>query len=397
MAHAQDTQLLSSAREMDDTSDDDLPMHPYPSTPPLLPEHIVRAASPPGRRYLKPVNGIQIKGFARSAQRRSSVVTLGSIERLQHFYAKKELIVNKSGTLGFKKTGASEVIKEEELQVEDDEDDDDLAALPTPTEPTPTWKEFDVETDLDVLLSTCFEDIQLALTTWAMVTGPRASVSDASATSESSSSSTPLRRASPLPMLPLLQSVTKMIQSVKTYSMHRHDLPDAALSRLRQSALALLAAMTDLELRHRHGATSDNDEGDTSGFLYQPSPYHHLDGERDAILAYLATVEECVLNPPHRRIGRAHAYGAKRTSFTQEIRDLIISTSGSETSSIVSDDDGDDDNRNHHKPPAMPAWLIPGAFDTNPLGQCHAFLSDHTSEAIPDPHEDETLFWAALA
>lgn len=76
---------------------------------------VVRAKSPEGRRYLKPVNGIRTKGFAQSgkklsrlfryvdsytnqvllAQRRSSVVTLGPIERLQHFYAKRELKVNK--------------------------------------------------------------------------------------------------------------------------------------------------------------------------------------------------------------------------------------------------------------------------------------------------------------
>lgn len=32
------------------------------------PDNIIRAASPLGRRYLKPVNGIQIKGFARSGK-----------------------------------------------------------------------------------------------------------------------------------------------------------------------------------------------------------------------------------------------------------------------------------------------------------------------------------------
>lgn len=86
------------------------------STPIPHNDSIIRAQSPFGRRYLKPINGIQTKGFARSgtlfylctsrglsltstslflAQRRSSVLTLGSIERLQNFYARKDLKVNK--------------------------------------------------------------------------------------------------------------------------------------------------------------------------------------------------------------------------------------------------------------------------------------------------------------
>jgi hypothetical protein len=33
---------------------------------PFNPDSVIRAQSPFGRRYLKPINGIQIKGFARS-------------------------------------------------------------------------------------------------------------------------------------------------------------------------------------------------------------------------------------------------------------------------------------------------------------------------------------------
>jgi hypothetical protein len=40
---------------------------PFPWRPQSSsPDNIIRTASPMGRRYLKPVNGIQIKGFARS-------------------------------------------------------------------------------------------------------------------------------------------------------------------------------------------------------------------------------------------------------------------------------------------------------------------------------------------
>lgn len=37
---------------------------------PFNPDSIVRAQSPFGRRYLKPINGIQIKGFARSGTKK---------------------------------------------------------------------------------------------------------------------------------------------------------------------------------------------------------------------------------------------------------------------------------------------------------------------------------------
>jgi hypothetical protein len=38
------------------------------SSPILYNDAIIRAQSPFGRRYLKPINGIQIKGFARSGK-----------------------------------------------------------------------------------------------------------------------------------------------------------------------------------------------------------------------------------------------------------------------------------------------------------------------------------------
>lgn len=40
-------------------------MHSFRGFSPL-PDNVVRASSPFGRRYLKPINGIQTKGFARS-------------------------------------------------------------------------------------------------------------------------------------------------------------------------------------------------------------------------------------------------------------------------------------------------------------------------------------------
>ncbi|ORX62829.1 hypothetical protein DM01DRAFT_1379446 [Hesseltinella vesiculosa] len=367
------------------------------------PEDVVRATSPPGRRYLKPVNGIQVKGFARSAQRRSSVVTLGSIERLQHFYAKKDLVINKIGTLGFKKG--------EPLPEEDEEDDWTVDAK----EPPPLWKDWDVETNLDALLATCFQDIQHALAVWALVTGPNSSMSTVSLDSESSSSSSCSTRSDlgmvpSFPVLPLVESVTKMIRSVKTYSLYRHDLPLDKLSRLRQASLALLSTIKDMEDRYRKGSSQDHpSQGDQDaatkptgkssptqsepGFLYQPPYFDHLGDERQAILDYLAVVEKNVLTPSHRR----HHLAARRrqTSFTQEIRDLIISASASEASS--SDGEVDDDEVSLHASttPSI-SWFTPGCYEDDALGRYHAFLTDHYSEPIPSPHEDEDLFWEAL-
>lgn len=41
---------------------------------PFSSDNVVRAQSPFGRRYLKPINGIQIKGFARSGKKKKTHV-----------------------------------------------------------------------------------------------------------------------------------------------------------------------------------------------------------------------------------------------------------------------------------------------------------------------------------
>ncbi|ORY96736.1 hypothetical protein BCR43DRAFT_492180 [Syncephalastrum racemosum] len=175
-------------------------------------DQIVRAMSPEGRRYLKPVNGIQTKGFARSAQRRSSVTTLGPIERLQHFYAKRELKVNKGGILGFK--------RDQDTIVEDEDEEDE--EMQEPEEPRPSWLDLNVETDLDVLLDLCRHDIQTTLALWNHPDRPAEA---------------------------MLVPVTTMIESVRNYAFHRHDLPDTALKAMRSATLTLLSTMKDFELR----------------------------------------------------------------------------------------------------------------------------------------------------
>ncbi|KAG1067749.1 hypothetical protein G6F42_026465 [Rhizopus arrhizus] len=197
-------------------------------------------------------------------------------------------IVLRGGTLGFQNGPL----------VEEPDDMDDQ--LPTPREPPPSWIDLDIETDLDVLLEMCYQDIQNTLATWSMVTGPNRS------SSSSASSSHPLAddssSVSSFQILPLLQAVTKMLNSVRNYTVNRHDLSNEAMSKLRHASLALLESMKELENQHRVENEEDGDEDDgseASGFLYRSSDFDLLEKERQAIHTYLNVVETHAFNPPH--------------------------------------------------------------------------------------------------
>ncbi|CAO3606877.1 unnamed protein product [Mucor fragilis] len=350
---------------------------------------IIRAQSPFGRRYLKPINGIQTKGFARSAQRRSSVLTLGSIERLQNFYAKRDLKVNKGGTLGFQNGPL----------VEEPDDMDDQ--LPTPREPPPSWIDLDIETDLDVLLEMCFQDIQTTLATWSMVTGPNRS------SSSSASSSHPLAddasSVSSFQILPLLQVVTKMLNSVKNYTVNRHDLSNEAMSKLRHASLALLESMKELENQHRVETEEDGDEDDGSeaeGFLYRSSDFDLLEKERQAIHTYLNVIEAHAFNPPHH-------IGSPPAMFTPEIQALMGKT---QILSLTENELEEQQQKQtisttaNTKPTThgIPEWLERGSFVNDSMGRYHALILDNTDgsftqDDVPDPHEDEDAFLQFLA
>ncbi|KAI8346907.1 hypothetical protein EDC96DRAFT_449184 [Choanephora cucurbitarum] len=348
------TQSTQSTDSLPPIPDDDLssfPIRRVSSPIPHNPDAIVRAQSPFGKRYLKPINGIQTKGFARSAQRRSSVVTLGSIERLQNFYAKKDLQVNKIGTLGFRNTILTE---------EPDDDDDDQ--LPTPQAPPPTWTELDVETDLDVLLSYCFEDIQSTLTAWSMVTGPhRASISSSS----NSSLHSPLNETDEsthgsFQILPLLQSVTKMLSSVKNYTVNRHDLSDTALSKLRHASLDLLESMKELENEYRMHEEEDDHHGENSGYIYRSSDFSLLEKERLAIHNYLNVVQQYAFNPPHH-------IGSPPAMFTPEIQALMGKT---HILSLTEEElHGQVEVMPTSAKQTVPVWLERGSFVNNPMSK----------------------------
>ncbi|RCI02445.1 Mitochondrial import inner membrane translocase subunit tim8 [Rhizopus stolonifer] len=371
--------------------DDDLSSFPtrrVSSPIPHNPDSIVRAQSPFGKRYLKPINGIQTKGFARSAQRRSSVLTLGSIERLQNFYAKKDLKVNKTGTLGFRNT----------ILVEEPDDDDDQ--LPTPQAPPPTWIDLDVETDLDVLLSYCFQDIQNTLATWSMITGPHRS-SSSSSTHPLATDSEEEQSSGTFQILPLLQTVTKMLSSVKNYTVNRHDLSDEALSRLRHASLDLLEAMKVLENQYRVSEEEGHEEG--HGYLYRLSDFSLLEKERQAIHNYLDVVEKYAFNPPHH-------IGSPPAMFTPEIQALLGKTQilSLTEEELVEQQEKSATNTNitttttTTTKQTIPEWLERGSFTNDPMGRYHALIIDNldgslSKEDVPDPKGDEDAFLQFLA
>ncbi|KAI7900267.1 uncharacterized protein BX663DRAFT_518078 [Cokeromyces recurvatus] len=314
---------------VDDDDDVDLSSFEKRVSPPPPAIHnndnIVRAQSPFGRRYLKPINGIQIKGFARSAQRRSSVLTLGSIERLQNFYAKKELKVNKIGTLGFQQ----ETFVEEPDSIEDQ--------LPTPQEPPPSWIDLNVETDLDILLSLCFKDIQTTLTIITL-TEPL---------------DTTLHPDTSFQILPFLQAVTTMLSSVKKYTVNRQDLSNEAINKLRYASLHLLEIIKELETNYRLKEEEEEEEkGDTKGFLYRASDFNRLGKERQAIHDYLNVIEKYAFNPPHH-------IGSPPALFTPEIETLI------EKMGILSLTKEEEIKTFNN----IPEWLERGSFVNNPIGK----------------------------
>lgn len=240
-----------------------------------------------------------------------------------------------------------------------EEPDDIDDQLPTPRAPPPSWIDLDIETDLDVLLSLCFEDIQTTLSTWAMVTGPRLSSSSASShpLAESTESST-------FQIIPLLQTVTTMLSSVRNYTVHRHDLSDIAVSKLRHASLDLLESMKELENQHRVEEEEEEDE-DGDGYLYRSSDFELLEKERLAIHKYLDVVETHAFNPPHH-------IGSPPAMFTPEIQALmgktsILSLTENELEQQTKLKEITDNSTK--KTNGIPEWLKRGSFVNDSIGK----------------------------
>jgi hypothetical protein len=237
--------------------------------------------------------------------------------------------------------------------------------LPTPREPPPSWIDLDIETDLDVLLSLCFVDIQTTLSTWAMITGPRLSSSSSSSHPlADSASSTTTESSGVFQILPLLQTVTKMLSSVRNYTVHRNDLSNTAVSKLRHASLDLLESMKELENEHRvedEGAEEEDEEAD--GFLYSSSDFELLEKERQAIHKYLNVVELYAFNPPHN-------IGSPPAMFTPEIQALMGKTSIlSLTESELEEQTKKKESSTAKQTNGIPVWLERSSFVNDSIGK----------------------------
>ena len=199
-----------------------------------------------------------------------------------------------------------------------------------------------------------------------MVTGPRQHSSISSRGSHTSNDSNNTDEG--FQILPLLDSVTKMINSVKNYMHHRHDLSNHALYKVRHAALNLLESIKSLETRFRKDQEQAEQAVLEGGlgigeYTYHTSEFGMLENERKAIHNYLLTVENFAFNPPHH-------IGSPPAAFSCEIRALMAKTS-------VEQQQGENRDAPNSPQPAqqatastgLPDWLQRGTFQDDAIGK----------------------------
>lgn len=186
-----------------------------------------------------------VNPFSRSAAKRQSVMTLGSIEHLQHYFTKTGLAAASPRkhfvpALGVETTAES-LSSVPELD------------LPSPPPSIPEIRHPPIDTpptDPRVLLPDVVDDILAVLRLWAIQGDPGTASDD------------------PVDVLRVLKTTTRMVRSVRNYALVLPD-PSAdvyprkiashsnALPLIRRSALEVLAALRDLEERSRIAPTDD--------------------------------------------------------------------------------------------------------------------------------------------
>ncbi|GBC09617.1 hypothetical protein RclHR1_00900003 [Rhizophagus clarus] len=330
--------------------------------------------SPGKRGYKKPSKP---REFAKSAKKRQSVLALGSITHLQHFYAKRGIIIKpkkpKHVEEAEKKLKLSINTNVSDLLEITEEPDEDFPPTPLPPSPPPLpayiTSKLDVETDPEVLLATCHADIQAMLDAWCIVTGEVKAEAD------------PV----PVDILAAIETTTKAVQSVKNYSMFKEDLSAESLTKIRAVALEVLEMISDLEESHR----DEDDSSSEDGHLYKESNYHSLDRQRNILRKYIEVVEESLLF---------------------DDKDLYPNTSYLRPSSVSSEEDLKQGVA-VITPPLSPGhpnndWVNPEVFGDDIMARYHAFLEAHRPSKskqspdyipLPDPHVDKTEFLASLS
>ncbi|CAG8555570.1 3055_t:CDS:2 [Paraglomus occultum] len=325
---------------------------------------IASPGSPTPRRFYKKPS--KPRDFATSAKKRQSVLALGSITHLQHFYAKKGIIIQPKKL----KQHAENILQinvTDLLQVTEEPEDFPPTPLPPSPPPLPAFltTKLDVETDPEVLLAQCHIDIHEMLNAWHIVTG------DAQEDEESVL----------VDILAVMETTTKAIQSVKNYSMHKEDLSPESLSKIRAATLDVLDMLDKIEKTYRE----EDDSSSEDGHIYKESYYRSLDTERQTLRKYLKVVEEYLLFNHDEET--AYAEGGLAN---EEKRDSGIATL---------------------TPPASPGyqswdWVNPELFKDESVGRYHSFLEAHRPSKskhlpnytpLPDPRTDKTEFLAALS
>nr|CAG8641151.1 5768_t:CDS:2 [Entrophospora candida] len=316
------------------------------------------------RGYKKPSTP---REFAKSAKKRNSVLSLGSITHLQHFYAKRNIIIKPKlpkniEEARIKKFSIDANINMPDLLQVTEEFDDDFPPTPIPPIPQPTLPYFlmnklDVEVDPDVLLANCHANIQGIVDVWRIN-----NTDDYDKLNENIDTSK------------AIESTSILIKSVKDYSMIKQDISNESLSMLRVATLEVLEMIDDLETSLKNNNNNNN---------------RSLARQQEIIQRYIQTVEDYLLFDKDIHLNTASYL--KRFSLTDTRRDSGISLSTPPLTPTYRIDD---------------SWLDSENFGDDKLARYHAFLEAFVPsklkqspnyKPIPDPRIDKSEFLKSLS
>ncbi|KAH7059200.1 hypothetical protein BKA57DRAFT_511953 [Linnemannia elongata] len=329
--------------------------------------------------YVKPR---QVRQLSNNARKRASIRALGSITYLQKYYASGGSICE--GLLNFDFAKMSFV--------------DSIGPRAGLMAPSP-----------EVLLRNCHEDIQQVLEIWGIISYPSPSAHSRNGRQhydqspldspisidendmshqlgygkEFSSNSLNTQQQHrydnvSVDMLALLESSTKAISSIRTYSMHAPVLSASALIIHRQAALSVIEMLSLMEQENRV-MDSENEMDHPEDYCYARLSFGDLEAERAAMKEYLAIVQEHLFKPQVEKI-------------ETQLEQLLISSG-------TGNDGSEADTQ------TLPKWINDDEWTTEEgeqisLDRCHAFLEffkPATRDALPSPSTDKTAFLNALS
>ncbi|KAF9911297.1 hypothetical protein EC991_004195 [Linnemannia zychae] len=263
----------------------------------------------------------------------------------------------------------------------------------------------------DILLRNCHEDIQSVLEVWGIISYPSPSAHSSNNGHDQSPLDSPISVDEndlshqlghgkefsnsslntqqqhrydnvTVDLLALLESSTKAISSIRTYSMHAPVLSASALTIHRQAALSVIEMLSVLEQENRV-LDSENEMNHPEDYCYAPLSFGDLEAERAEMKQYLAIVQEHLFKPQVDKI-------------ETQLEQLLVSSrdggesAGSSTAAGVA---------------ALPKWINDDEWTTEEgeqisLERCHAFLEffkPANRESLPSPSADKNAFLSALS